>query len=93
MTTVLRVLVAVAGAAGVLVVLSSAIRSVVLPKAVPARLARVAFLAVRLPLGALAAGHTRRGRWRSRENLLSLQGPFGILAQLATWTRLDGAIT
>ena len=88
MTTVLRVLVAMAGAAGVLVVLSSAIRSVVLPKAVPARLARVAFLAVRLPLGALAAGHTRRGRWRSRENLLSLQGPFGILAQLATWTLL-----
>ena len=88
MTTILRVVIGLGGAVGVLVVLSSAVRSVVLPNAIPARLARVAFLAVRLPLGALAAGHTRRGRWRSRENLLSLQGPIGILAQLATWTLL-----
>jgi len=88
MATLARILIGLGGAAGALVVLSSAVRSVVLPKAVPARLARVAFLAVRLPLSAAAAGHTRRGRWHRRENLLALQGPMGILAQLMTWTVL-----
>ena len=86
--TVLRLLIGVAGAVGVLVVLSSAVRSVVLPGVFPARVARVAFLAVRLPVAALAAREARRGRLRRREELLSLQGPLGILAQLATWTIL-----
>jgi hypothetical protein len=88
MATITRILIGLAGATGALIVLSSAVRSVVLPKAVPSRLARVAFLAVRLPLSAAAAGHTRRGRWHRRENLLALQGPMGILAQLVTWTAL-----
>ncbi|MDQ2895648.1 MAG: hypothetical protein M3Y09_08375 [Actinomycetota bacterium] len=88
MATIARILVGLGGATGALVVLGSAVRSVVLPKAVPARLARLAFLAVRLPLSAAAAGHTRRGRWHRRENLLALQGPLGILAQLVTWTVL-----
>lgn len=88
MATIARILIGLGGAVGALVVLGSAVRSVVLPRAVPARLARVAFLAVRLPLSAAAAGHTRRGRWHRRENLLALQGPMGILAQLATWTVL-----
>ena len=86
--TVARIIIGLAGAVGVLVVLASAVRSVVLPKAVPARLARIAFLAVQIPLTWLAAGHTRRGRWDSRENLLSLQGPLGILAQLVMWSAL-----
>ena len=86
--TVARILIGLAGAIGVLVVLASAVRSVVLPKAVPARLARIAFLAVQIPLTRIAAGHTRRGRWDSRENLLSLQGPLGILAQLVMWSAL-----
>jgi hypothetical protein len=89
--TVLRLLIGVTGAIGVLVVLSSAVRSVVLPGVFPARVARVAFLAVRLPIGALAAREARRGRLRRREELLSLQGPLGILAQLATWTLLVAA--
>ncbi len=84
----LRVLAGVGGALGVLAVLSSALRSVVLPRAFPARVARVAFLAVRLPVGALAAREARRGNARRREELLSLQGPLGILAQLGTWTVL-----
>ncbi|HET9104225.1 MAG TPA: hypothetical protein VFN55_12805 [Solirubrobacteraceae bacterium] len=88
MDTVARIVIGLAGAVGVLVVLASAVRSVVLPKAVPARLARVAFLAVQIPLTRIAAGHTRRGRWDSRENLLSLQGPLGILAQLVVWAAL-----
>ena len=86
--TVVRLVIGVGGGLGVLVVLGSAVRSVVLPRAVPARVARVAFLAVSLPLGALAGRETRHGRWRRREELLSLQGPLGILAQLATWTLL-----
>lgn len=88
---VLRVLIGVAGALGVLQVLSSALRSVVLPRAFPARVARVAFLAVRLPVAALAAREARRGKLRRREELLSLQGPLGILAQLGTWTVLVAA--
>jgi hypothetical protein len=88
---VVRLLIGLAGALGVLVVLSSAVRSVVLPRAFPARLARVAFLAVRLPVAALAARYARRGAWRRRDELLSLQGPLGILAQLATWTLLVAA--
>jgi hypothetical protein len=88
---VVRLLIGLAGALGVLVVLSSAVRSVVLPRAFPARVARVAFLAVRLPIAALSARDARRGRWRRREELLSLQGPLGILAQLATWTLLVAA--
>jgi hypothetical protein len=88
---VVRLLIGLAGALGVLVVLSSAVRSVVLPRAFPARLARVAFLAVRLPLASLAALAARRGAHRRREELLSLQGPLGILAQLATWTLLVAA--
>jgi hypothetical protein len=86
--TVLRILIGLAGALGVLLVLSSAVRSVVLPRAFPARVARVAFLAVRLPVAALAAREARRGKLRRREELLSLQGPLGILAQLGTWTVL-----
>jgi hypothetical protein len=86
--TALRILIGLAGALGVLVVLSSAVRSVVLPGAFPARVARVAFLAARLPIAALASREARRGGARRREELLSLQGPLGILAQLATWTTL-----
>ncbi len=89
--TVVRLVIGLAGAVGVLVVLNSALRSVVLPRAVPARLARVAFLAVRLPIGALAAWEGRRGRLRRREELLSLQGPLGIVSQLGTWTVLVAA--
>jgi hypothetical protein len=86
--TVVRLVIGIAGALGVLVVLSSAVRSVVLPRAFPARVARVAFLLVRLPLVALAAREGRHGRQHRREELLSLQGPLGILAQLMTWTLL-----
>jgi hypothetical protein len=86
-----RLIIGLAGTVGVLVVLSSAVRSVVLPRPFPARVARVAFLAVRLPIGALARLEDRRGRARHREDLLSLQGPLGILAQLTTWTLLVAA--
>jgi hypothetical protein len=49
--TVVRVLVGVAGALGVLVILSSAVRSVVLPRAFPARAALVSGSALSSPGG------------------------------------------
>jgi hypothetical protein len=59
-------------------------RTVMLPRAAPARIARVAFLAIRSVLRAAAL----RSSSRRREELLSLQGPMGLFAQLATWVIL-----
>lgn len=55
-----------------------------LPRALPALIARVAFLAIRSVLRAVAL----RSSSRRREELLSLQGPVGLFAQLATWVFL-----
>jgi len=51
----------------------------------------VAFLALSLPIQLLAARATRGGRLQRRDELLSLQGPFGLFAQLAAWTGLVAA--
>jgi hypothetical protein len=83
-----RVLVAVLGALLVLTVLASAVRTVVLPRAYPARVARVAFLGVRLVLIRLSQLAERRDNQHRREEILSLQGPFGLFAQIITWTVL-----
>jgi len=59
-------------------------RTVLLPRAVPALIARVVFLATRGVLRAAAL----RSPSRRREELLSLQAPMGLFAQLATWVIL-----
>jgi hypothetical protein len=59
-------------------------RTVMLPRAVPAFIARVTFLATRGVLRAAAL----RSSSRRREELLSMQGPMGLLTQLATWVTL-----
>jgi len=82
--TIVRWIVGLLGAVSILVVLGSAMRTVMLPRAAPARIARVIFLAVR---GVLRACAVRASR-RRREDLLSLQGPVGLFAQLATWVLL-----
>jgi hypothetical protein len=82
--TIVRWIVGLLGAVSILVVLGSAIRTVMLPRPVPARIARVAFLAARGALRAVAL----RSSSRRREELLSLQGPMGLFAQLATWVIL-----
>jgi hypothetical protein len=82
--TIVRWIVGLLGAVSVLVVLSSAMRTVMLPRAVPARIARTAFLATRGVLRAAAL----RSSARRREKLLSLQGPVGVFAQLTTWVIL-----
>lgn len=82
--TIVRWIVGLLGAVSVLAVLSSAMRTVMLPRAVPAFIGRVAFLAARSVLRAAAL----RSSSRRREELLSLQGPMGLFAQLATWVIL-----
>jgi hypothetical protein len=83
----LRVVVFVAGVAGAVGVLGSVIRTVVLPRAIPARLARVAFLGVRaLLLARLRI--TRSYDYRTRDRVFALQAPLGLFAQLITWTAI-----
>jgi hypothetical protein len=83
---IVRILVAVIGALVIVIVLASAVRTVVLPRAYPARVARVAFLIVRSVLTGLGRGAARHGRKDTREELLSLQGPFALFAQIAAWS-------
>src|ERR1700735_3640930 len=82
-----RVVVGVLAVVGVAAVLASMLRTVVLPRGVPARLARIAFLAVywllrfRLRL-------TGRSDYATRDRIFAIEAPFGLLAQLATWAVL-----
>jgi hypothetical protein len=82
-----RVIVGLIGLWGVVTVLGSVLRSVVLPRAVPARLARAAFLAVRNLL-LLRLRLARRSDYRSRDRVLALQATLGIFAQLIVWAGL-----
>ncbi len=77
---------AVVGLAGVAGVLSSVLRTVVLPRAVPARLARFTFLVVRsLLLLRLRLG---RSDYETRDRVFAGQAPLGLFAQLLTWSVL-----
>jgi hypothetical protein len=82
--TVLRIIIGILGTAGVVAVLASVIRTVVLPRGVPARLARLVFLAVRQLL-TLRLRVGRRHDYRTRDRVFSLQAPLGLFAQLFTW--------
>lgn len=74
------------GIAGVAGVLLSVLRTVVLPRAVPARLARFTFLAIRsLLLLRLRIG---RSDYETRDRVFALQAPLGLFAQLVTWSVL-----
>lgn len=84
---VLRIVVAAVGVVGVVGVLASVIRTVVLPRAIPARLARVAFLGVRSLL-LVRLRLTRSTDYRTRDRVFALQAPLGLFAQLAIWTSL-----
>lgn len=82
-----RTIVGVLAAAGVLAVLASVLRTVVLPRAVPARLARFAFLAVRWTLR-LRLRLSGRSDYATRDRIFALQAPLGLFAQLAIWVVL-----
>ncbi len=82
-----RVVVGVLAVVGIAAVLASMLRTVVLPRGVPARLARIAFLAVywllrfRLRL-------TGRSDYATRDRIFAVEAPLGLFAQLTTWAVL-----
>ena len=78
----LRIVVLVAGTAMVAGTLGSAIRTVVIPRAVPSRLTRVVFLGVRA-LFRLRAGPGRP--YEARDRVMALYAPAGLLVLLLTW--------
>ncbi len=80
-----RVLVALLGAAIVIATFGSAVRTVVLPRAVPARLGRVVFRSLRW-LFALRARPSHS--YERRDRILALYAPIGLLSLLATWMTL-----
>ncbi len=72
-------------AAGLVVVVAtvaSALRSVVLPRAVPARLTRRVFRAVR---GLFGVRIGRRANYERTDRILAMFGPTALVALLATW--------
>jgi len=80
----LRIAVGLLALVGILLVLGSVVRTVVVPRAVTARLARVAFLGVhRLLIFRLWL--TGSSDYATRDRVFSLQAPLGIFAQLFTW--------
>lgn len=84
---VVRILVGLLALVGVGAVLASVVRTVVLPRAVPAFLGRFAFLSVREAL-LVRVRMTGRSDYRTRDRIFSLQAPLGVFAQLFTWAML-----
>ncbi len=72
----------VGGGLLVVLVVWSAVRTVVLPRATPVRLDRVVFLSVRTVLRGLLA--PQRDVWK-RDRVLAFFAPLGLLGILATW--------
>jgi hypothetical protein len=79
---VVRVIVTVLAIVGVAAVLASMLRTVVLPRAVPARLARAAFLVVHWLLR-LRLRLTGRSDYATRDRIFAVQAPLGLFALLA----------
>jgi hypothetical protein len=82
-----RIVVGVLAVVGVAAVLASMLRTVVLPRGVPARLARIAFLAVYWLLR-LRLRLTGRSDYATRDRIFAVEAPLGLFAQLTTWAVL-----
>ncbi len=82
MVVALQVLAGLAGAAGVLATVGSAIRTVVLPRAVPALLTRFVLLAVR---GAFQVRVGRAASYERRDRVLAGYAPVSLLVLLQAW--------
>ena len=80
--TALRAAAVVLGAATVLLTVGSAVRTVVLPRAVVARIGRVVFLTVRLVFR-LRIGPS--APYERRDRVLALYAPTALMVLLATW--------
>ncbi len=81
----LRILVFIAGAALVAATLGAAIRTVILPRGIPSKLARVVFVVMRA-LFRLRIG--RRATYERLDRVMAAYGPVSLLALLATWEGL-----
>lgn len=84
---VARVVVGLLAVLGIAAILASVLRTVVMPRAVPARLARFAFLAV-VWLLRLRLRMTGRSDYATRDRVFAVQAPLGMFAQLLTWALL-----
>jgi hypothetical protein len=85
---VLRILVAGVAIIALLATFLSILRTVVLPRGVPARLARVTFLGVQALLLLRLRFARRRTEYVTRDRVLALQGPLGVFSQLLVWSSL-----
>ena len=81
----LKVVAFVAGAAVVVATFGSAIRTVILPRGIPARLGRFVFVAMR-KLFRLRAG--RSSSYEKRDKAMALYAPFTLLVLLLVWITL-----
>jgi hypothetical protein len=82
--SVVRVIVGFLAVVGVGAVLGSMLRTVVVPRGVPARLARAAFLSTYWLLR-LRLRLTGRSDYATRDRIFAVGAPLGPFAQLATW--------
>jgi len=82
---VLRIVAIVAGVFVVAATFSSAVRTVILPRGVPARITRVVFVALRAVFN-LRARPT--APYERRDRILALYGPIGLLLLLVVWISL-----
>jgi hypothetical protein len=82
---VLRILLAVTGLLVVLQTISSAMRTVVLPRGVPARLARVVFAVVR---EAYELRMRRASTYEACDAVMSTYGPLSLMVLLQVWLLL-----
>src|SRR5207249_11991692 len=80
-----RVVVFLLGAAMVVATFGSAIRTVVLPRGVPATLGRVVFRGLRVVFELRARPSHSYSR---RDRVMAMYAPVGLLALLATWMAL-----
>jgi len=85
MSIVLRAILFVAGAAVVIPVFGSAVRTVILPRGIPAKLGRWVMLTTRM-LFALRLG--RKADYEKTDRIMALYGPIGLMSLLATWLSL-----
>ncbi len=82
-----RIIVGILAVVGVGAVIASMLRTVVLPRGVPARLARAAFLLVYWLLR-LRLRLSGRSDYATRDRIFAVEAPVGLFAQLTTWAVL-----
>lgn len=86
--TAVHLIVGLASVLAVTTIALSVLRSVVLPRGVPTRLARIAILGVRAGLRGWLRLTRRAVDYETRDRVLALQAPLGVFAQLVLWTTL-----